>query len=54
MPSKIVLVPNGQADIDIATDMAPRGFDLVITQPNSAEFRAAVPDMKYLIGLGDA
>ena len=54
MPSKIVLVPNGQSDIDIATNMAPRGYDLVITQPNSAEFRAALPELKYLIGLGDA
>jgi phosphoglycerate dehydrogenase-like enzyme len=54
MASKIVLVPNGQADVEIATGMAPPGYDLVVTQPNSAEFRAALAEMKYLVGLGDA
>ena len=53
MASKIVLVPNGPADIDISGSMAPAGFDLVITSPGTAEFKAALPDMKYLIGLGD-
>jgi len=53
MPSKIVVVPLGQSDTDISTSMAPPGFDLVVAAPNSAEFRAAMPEMKYLIGLGD-
>ena len=53
MGSKIVVVPMGDSDIKISTDMAPAGYDVVIARPNSAEFRAAMPDMKYLIGLGD-
>jgi phosphoglycerate dehydrogenase-like enzyme len=43
----------GQADVKIATDMAPAGYEVVVAQPGSAAFRAALPDTKYLIGLGD-
>lgn len=53
MPSKIVLVPLGDSDARIAAEMAPAGFDVVIAKPNTPEFRAAMPDMKYLVGLGD-
>ena len=51
---RIVLVPAAEADIAIARDMAPADFDLVIAQPGSAEFNAALPHTRYLIGLGDA
>lgn len=54
MASKIILIPHGKADEEISASMAPAGFDLVITQPNSAEFKAALPDAKYLVGFGDA
>jgi phosphoglycerate dehydrogenase-like enzyme len=54
MPAKIVVVPAADADIEIAKDMAPAGFDLVVTYAGSAEFQAALPEVKYLIGLGDA
>jgi phosphoglycerate dehydrogenase-like enzyme len=53
MPSKIVVVPLGESDVEISTSMAPAGFELVIARPNTAEFRAAMPDMKYLVGFGD-
>ncbi len=53
MAAKIVVVPMGDSDVKISTDMAPAGYDLVVARPNTAEFRAAMPDMKYLIGLGD-
>ena len=49
----IVVVPAADADIGIARDMAPAGFDLVIATPGSAEFRAALPGAHYLVGLGD-
>ena len=54
MQAKIVLIPAADADIGIAREMAPSGFDLLITTPGSAEFRAALPDAEYLIGLGNA
>ena len=54
MASKIVIVPSGDADVKISGDMSPAGYDVVIARPNTAEFRAALPDMNYLIGLGDA
>ncbi|MCW3477210.1 2-hydroxyacid dehydrogenase [Limobrevibacterium gyesilva] len=54
MTAKIVLVPLGQADVEISRGMAPNGYDLVVTQPGTPEFRAALADMKYLVGLGDA
>ena len=53
MPT-ILLVPAAHADIAIARDMAPDGFELVVAAPGSAEFEAALPRTHYLIGLGDA
>ncbi len=53
MKPKIVLVPSADPDIAIARDMAPSGFEVVIAYPGTPEFQAALPDMKYLIGLGD-
>jgi phosphoglycerate dehydrogenase-like enzyme len=54
MTAKIVIIPAADADIGIAREMAPDGYDLVITQPQSAEFRSALPEMTYLVGLGDS
>jgi phosphoglycerate dehydrogenase-like enzyme len=53
MAPKIVLVPMGQADVEISRGLVPDGYDLLVTQPGSAEFRAALGEMKYLVGLGD-
>ena len=53
MPT-ILLVPAAEADIAIARDMAPDGFELVIADPGAAAFEAALPRAAYLIGLGDA
>ena len=53
MGSKIVVVPLGEADVDISTGMAPAGFELVIARPGTPEFRAAMADVKYLVGFGD-
>jgi phosphoglycerate dehydrogenase-like enzyme len=53
MAAKIIVVPNGKSDVEISTSMAPPGFELVIAQPNTAEFKAALPDARYIVGLGD-
>lgn len=53
MAQTIVVVPAGEADIAIARDMAPAGFELVVAGPGTADFQAALPAMAYLIGLGN-
>ena len=53
MASKIVVVPLGTSDEEISASMVPAGFELIITKPGTAEFRAALAEMKYLVGLGD-
>jgi phosphoglycerate dehydrogenase-like enzyme len=50
---RIVFVPNGQVDSQIARDMAPPGFELVEAAAFSPEFNAAMPGAHYLVGLGD-
>jgi phosphoglycerate dehydrogenase-like enzyme len=52
MTERIVLVPAGPADIGIARDMAPEGYEVVIAEARSPEFRAALPGMNYLVGVG--
>src|ERR1017187_2389575 len=41
------------ADIGIAQEMLPAGYELANAQPGTAEFRAAMTDAKYLVGFGD-
>jgi len=53
-PVRIVVIPAGDADVGIARDMAPAAFELLVTASGSVEFRAALPTVKYLVGLGDA
>ncbi len=53
MAPKIVMVRHANADGSAAVDMLPAGFELVNAQPGTAEFRANMADMKYLIGVGD-
>ena len=50
---RIVFVPNGQVDSQIARDLAPPGFDLVEAAAFSPDFNAAIPGAHYLVGLGD-
>ena len=53
MAPKIVMVRHAFADAGIAQDMLPAGFELVNTQPGTAEFRANMADAKFLVGYGD-
>ncbi|MBV9813229.1 MAG: 3-phosphoglycerate dehydrogenase, partial [Acetobacteraceae bacterium] len=51
MPAeRIVVVPSGHADIAIARDMAPSGFDLTVAAARSKELTDAMPDLAYLVG----
>ncbi len=50
---RIVFVPNGQVDSQIARDLAPPGFELVEAAAFSPDFNAAIPGAHYLVGLGD-
>jgi phosphoglycerate dehydrogenase-like enzyme len=50
---RIVFVPNGQADSQIAGDLAPPGFELVEAAAFSPDFNAAMKGCHYLVGLGD-
>ena len=50
---RIVFVPNGQVDSQIAADIAPPGFELVEAAAFSPDFNAAMQGCHYLVGLGD-
>jgi phosphoglycerate dehydrogenase-like enzyme len=53
MAPTILLNDNPLSAMDIAREMAPAGFDLVIARPGSPEFNAALPRAEYLVGLGE-
>jgi phosphoglycerate dehydrogenase-like enzyme len=50
MAPRILLAPPNPDFIDIARDMAPPGFELVVARAGTAEFAAALPEAEYLIG----
>lgn len=50
---RIVYVPNGQVDRQIAADLAPPGFEVIAADAFSPDFNAAMPGCDYLVGLGD-
>jgi phosphoglycerate dehydrogenase-like enzyme len=52
MCETILVVPAADADIGIARDMVPAGYHLTVAQPRSAELKAALPDLTYLVGAG--
>ena len=49
--SKILLAPR-QPDVilDIARALTPKGFELVVADPGTAEFYTAAPDVEYFLG----
>ena len=53
MASKILMIDNPLSAMDIAHDLAPSGFDLVIARGGSPEFAAALNDAEYVVGLGE-
>lgn len=54
MAPRILVADNPLNDNDIARELAPAGFETLIAPPDSAEFKAALPDAEYLVGFGDA
>ena len=52
MTSRIVLVAPADAH-ELAREMAPSGFELVITHPASPDYAAAVGEAEYLVGFVD-
>jgi phosphoglycerate dehydrogenase-like enzyme len=53
MPT-IILSANPLNATEIAEALAPPGFDLVVARFGSPEFRAAMAEAEYIVGLGDA
>src|SRR5262249_31060396 len=49
MKSKIILVPPSTDVGEIAREMAPAGFDLVLAQPGSPEFDAGLAAAEYMV-----
>lgn len=52
MAPKIIVADNPMNENDICHELAPSGFDLVITRPDSPEFKAALPECEYMVGFG--
>lgn len=52
MASRIVLMDNGLSDMDVARELCPADFELVIRRPEGPEFAAAVAEAEYLVGFG--
>lgn len=53
MAPKILVADNPLNDNDVAREVAPAGFDMVIARPGSPEFAAALPGAEYIVGFGD-
>ena len=53
MAPKILLPDNPLSAMEVARELAPSGFDLVIALPGSPEFKAALADAEYIVGLGE-
>jgi phosphoglycerate dehydrogenase-like enzyme len=52
MAPKIIVADNPMNDNDIARDLAPPGFELIITRPDTPEFNTALPEAEYIVGFG--
>ena len=53
MNPRIVFVTDFPDAADVAREMAPSGFDLVIVPGGSAEYKVAMRDAEYLVGFVD-
>lgn len=49
--AKILLATSPINDTDTARELAPAGFDLVLASPDSPEFKVALADAEYFVGL---
>jgi phosphoglycerate dehydrogenase-like enzyme len=53
MAPKMIVMDNPLSAMDIARELAPPGIDMIITRADTPEFRAALPEVEYLVGLGE-
>ena len=53
MSPRIVFVTEYPDAADVAREMAPSGFDLVVAPARSAEYRQAMRDAEFLVGFVD-
>lgn len=53
MPPRIVMMDSALSAAEIARELAPPGFELVIAPLGSPEFKAAAPGADYLVGFGN-
>lgn len=54
MAPRIVLADSPLNENEIAREVAPSGFDLVIARPGTPEFTSAVAEAEFLLGFGDS
>ena len=53
MAPKILLMESPLNDISVARQLAPPGFEVVTATLGTPAYHAALPDIEYIIGLGD-
>jgi phosphoglycerate dehydrogenase-like enzyme len=53
MAPKMIVMDNPLSAMDIARELAPAGIDMIITRADTPEFKAALPEAEYLVGLGE-
>src|SRR5580704_18703305 len=53
MAPKMIVMDNPLSAMDIARELAPPGIDMIITRADTPEFKAALPEAEYLVGLGE-
>lgn len=53
MTSKIVFVSHSPTAADVAREMLPPGFELIVAEARSAEYTSALAEAEYLVGFVD-
>ena len=53
MAPKMIVMDNPLSAMDVARELAPPGIDMIITRADTPEFKAALPEAEYLVGLGE-
>jgi phosphoglycerate dehydrogenase-like enzyme len=54
MSPRILVTANPLSSLDVMREVSPAGFDIAVAAAGSPEFRAALPETEYLVGLGEA
>ncbi len=53
MAPKMIVMDNPLSAMEIARELAPPGIDMIVARADSREFKAALPEAEYLVGLGE-